>query len=128
MFDLIIIKNKEFKVSVALTKEEQAKGLMFEYKPKPMIFPYQQAEVRKFWMENTLFPLDILFCKNGQIIDIVQGKPFNKDSVGPDKPSDMVIELPYGTVLKEGIVVGDGVRIKYSIATLAKKYQLEKFA
>jgi uncharacterized protein len=121
--DIIVLGNKELETLIALTEEEQEIGLMNRSWPPPiMTFPFKKAHVSKFWMLNTPTPLDIIFCKGRRIIDIFSGVPYSLSLVGPDEPSDFVVELPKGTAKKLGIKSGDFADIKYSVRTLAKKY------
>jgi len=122
MSDKIYINGNEFNVLVAVTENEQRKGLMHRSWPPPiMIFPYNRAWPRKFWMKNTPSPLDIIFCNNKKIVGIYNGEPLSLENVGPNEPTDLVIEMPKGYASKYGIVEGDEVEIKYSLQTLARK-------
>lgn len=76
---------------------------------KPIFAP------QKFWMKNTLIPLDILFVDEaGKIISIVTATPLSLEPVGPDSPAATVIEIAGGRAAKEGIAVGD--KVQYEIA------------
>lgn len=120
--DKVFIKNIEFPTLVALTWQEQERGLMWKSWPPPvMCFPYKEAVVRKFWMKNTISPLDIVFCRENKIIAICQGTPLSTDQIGPEMPSDLVVELPAGTVSAHGIQVGDDVGLKLSLASIGRK-------
>jgi uncharacterized protein len=122
MNDRIIIGGHEFPVLVAVTEAEQARGLMFRIgKPPVMIFPYKKAQTVKFWMKNTYCPLDIVFCKENSVTGVYQGMPLSTLAVGPDTPSDLIVELPAGTSAKLGIRPGDPVKVSYSIDTIAKR-------
>lgn len=119
MSDKIIIGNNIFDTLVAVTEDEHARGLMYKKWPPPvMIFPYKTADVRRFWMRNTISPLDIIFCKENKIVDIKYGEPLSTKLIGPIEPVDLVIELPYGTAKNAGIKIGDDVSIVYSTQTL----------
>lgn len=108
-------------IKVAITPDEQQRGLMYQAWPPPiMIFPYKNAQIRKFWMKNTPSPLDIIFCNNNSIMEILHGEPFSLRTIGPDVPIDLVIEMPYGTVSKFNIKKGDNINIKYSSKTIIK--------
>lgn len=121
MSDVIEIAGIAFPTLVALTPEEQERGLMFRKWPPPvMIFPYTTASVRKFWMHNTLSPLDILFCRGNRVVAICYGEPMSTKMIGPDEPSDLVVELPHGTVMTHGINIGDEVKPALSSATIAR--------
>lgn len=123
MSDKIKIGKHVFNTLVAITEEEHAIGLMWKKAPAPiMSFPYEKAEVHKFWMQNTIAPLDILFCHGNKIIDIKKGSPYSIDLIGPDKETDLVVELPFGTVKEYNIAEGDYIELKYSMNTLSKKY------
>lgn len=120
--DIIIIGNNKFQTLVAVTSKEHEIGLMFKPWPPPiMSFPYDTASVKKFWMKNTPSPLDIIFCRCGFIIDIQEGKPYDRTLIGPNSPVDLVIEVPYGMAQNYGMRIGDSVQIKYSMDTLVKK-------
>jgi len=102
-----------FKTIVAETEQEHQTGLMWQQWPPPvMVFPYKFASHRKFWMKNTVSPLDIIFCRAGQVIGIFKGEPLSTAMVGPNETSDLVVELPYGTAEKIGLRVGDNVGFK----------------
>ena len=60
-------KTFEFRVEVARTEPEQAKGLMFRTAMAPgegMIFPFAPPRGASFWMRNTVIPLDLIFVAN----------------------------------------------------------------
>lgn len=111
---------KDVKIAVAITPKEQQMGLMYVVEPKSyaMIFPYKTAGIRKFWMENTYIPLDIVFCKDNVIVDIKYGQPLCKDHIGPNTKTDLVIEFPYGYCLQNNIKIGSNVMIKYDNSKL----------
>ena len=119
--DRVYIGGNAFDALVAVSTDEHMYGLMYRPWPPPvMVFPYKVAESRKFWMKNTPSPLDIIFVKAGKIIGIFKGEPFTAIGVGPSEPSDLVVELPYGTAKNINIAIGDDVRVYYSIDTLVK--------
>jgi uncharacterized membrane protein (UPF0127 family) len=106
----IYINNNVFNTLLALSEEEQTRGLMYEQWPPPaMVFIYKNSSINKFWMKNTPSPLDILFCDNNKINQICAGTPYSTDIIGKDIPSNLVIELPYGTVSQSKIKLGDQV-------------------
>jgi uncharacterized membrane protein (UPF0127 family) len=106
----ISIKGQVFPTEVAITEAEQNRGLMFrEWPPPIMVFPYKSAATRRFWMKNTISPLDIVFCKANYVVGIFKGEPLSTKLLGPDEPSDLVVELPAGTASRLGLSVGDYV-------------------
>lgn len=121
----IKIGNNIFPTKVALTPEEQAEGLMFK-EAEIIVFPYSKSKVRNFWMKNTPDPLDILFAKSGKIINIKHGIPFDNEYICSDLAADLVIELPFGTAIKNKITVGTEIDLILDLETVAKKYCLRQ--
>ena len=119
--DVISIKGQIFPTLVAVTEREQTQGLMFQKWPPPiMTFPYRTAAPRRFWMQNTISPLDIIFCKANRVVGIFQGEPMSTKLIGPDEPSDLVVELPAGTASRLGMEIGDYVGFAPTKKTLAR--------
>ena len=103
----VYIHENIFSSLLAISEEEQTQGLMYVDPPAPvMSFVYGSPKVNKFWMKNTKAPLDIIFCHAGRVSDIFYGEPYSTSIIGSDRPSDLVIELPYGTVESVGIKIG----------------------
>lgn len=113
----VFIDNYVFPTLVAKTAEDHSRGLMERAWPPPvMCFPYKEALVRKFWMLRTPSPLDIIFCRGNKVVSIHKGIPHSTAMVGPNEPTDFVIELPYGTAKKCGFKIGSEVKtIKHRI-------------
>lgn len=107
---VIYVANNLFETLLAISNEEQERGLMHIKPPVPvMTFVYDRPKINKFWMANTPSSLDILFCHNGKVTQICKGEPYSTSTIGDNKFSDMVIELPYGTVLDSKIKLGHEV-------------------
>ena len=62
-------------------------------------------------MHQTPSPLDILFCHNNRIKQICKGEPYSTSIIGGDYLSNLVIELPFGTVKNSGIKLGANVGV-----------------
>lgn len=122
MTDYLVCRTREFPIQLAISEAEQEQGLMWKLAPQPMAFPSKSSGVRKFWMKNTPAPLDIIFCHSNQIVEIVRGEPLSLDLVGPDAPTDLVVELPAGMARQCQLEVGNFLKIKYSLASLAKLF------
>lgn len=125
----IYISDNIFPSLFAISSEEQQKGLMFEPFPPPvMSFIYNKPKVNKFWMKNTPSPLDIIFCRNGEIHQICKGEPFSTTTIGDDSLSDLVIELPYGTVKNNNIKIKHNAGIVIPTKMELKKIIAEKYS
>jgi uncharacterized membrane protein (UPF0127 family) len=106
------VKGIEIPTLLAISEIEQQVGLMHRQQlPPSMSFVYENPKINKFWMHNTPKALDIVFCKNGKIISIAKGEPFSTMLIGPDFPTDLVIEFPYGTCNAMSIKEGDDVEL-----------------
>lgn len=123
MTDLIIINKIKFPVKVAVTPKEQSYGLMNCYKPTIMAFPGEK-EIRSFWMRDTPMPLDLIFACDGSIVDHLHGVPYSLDHISSKHPTDLIVEFPKGILDYFPIKIGDAIKLKYSIKTFAKKYDL----
>ena len=103
-----------FNVELAITPEQQAKGLMYrtvmgDY--EGMLFLFEDIEMRSFWMKNTLIPLDIIFLDHdGTILHIHHNaKPQDLSHISSKYPNKAVLELNGGITYKLGIKEGDQV-------------------
>ena len=103
-----------FRVEVARTEEEQARGLMFRTALGPdegMIFPRVPADVPSFWMKNTVIPLDIIFIgTDHKILNIAANAvPYSLDPLPAVGMSSGVLEIAGGRAKELGIAPGDTV-------------------
>src|ERR671914_1847226 len=102
-------------VEVPDDREEFARGLMFRsHLPwnAGMLFAFYEEEPRRFWMKNTLIPLDMIFVdSSSKIIDIKENVPPCKQEECPTYPSrepaQYVLEVNAGFVQEKGIRIGD---------------------
>src|SRR5690348_6522793 len=109
----LIIANKSFPIKIAISQEEQQKGLMHEKWPPPMMaFLYKDSSIRNFWMKDTPSPLDIVFASNNKIIRIENGKPYSLKKISSVVPCDLVLEFPKGTCKNLSVGMGDSFEIK----------------
>ena len=100
-----------FRVEVARSEAEQARGLMFRTELGPdegMIFPREPADVASFWMKNTPLPLDIIFIGTDHRILNIAAKttPYSLTPVGAVGLTGAVLEIPGGRAEQLGIVPG----------------------
>lgn len=97
-----------FKVEMAQTPADRAKGLMYRETLKEnegMLFHFPEASPISMWMKNTPLPLDMLFINaKGEILDIKENTtPYSLDPIGPIENTVYVLEVLGGTVKKRHI-------------------------
>ena len=112
-------------LEVARTPEQQRLGLM--RRPalpllRGMWFPFSTVQPQRFWMFNTLAPLDMIFVRDGRVLDLVRAVPtcaalpcrsYAADADGNGRADfvEAVIEIGAGEAVRLGIGVGDPVQI-----------------
>lgn len=103
-----------FSIELALTGEEQSKGLMWR-KSMPemhgMLFVFHSMDQRAFWMKNTLIPLDMIFIEeDGRIGHIhSNAQPLSEAHVTSQGEAMAVLEINGGLSDKLGLQAGDMV-------------------
>lgn len=104
---VVTLGSSIFETLLAISAEEKSQGLMFVDPPVPnMSFVYPYSQINKFWMSNTKAPLDIIFCHKNKVSQICYGEPFSTRIIGADEYSDLIVELPFGTVKQANIKLG----------------------
>ena len=108
-----------FKVELAVTPEEQSRGLMFRKDLRPdsgMLFVNSGDEIRFFWMKNTYIPLDILFINSRNEVKHVHygAKPFDETSISSQYPVQYVLEVNADRARKCTIRQGTKMSILHS--------------
>lgn len=104
-------KTHNFRVELARSPQEQAKGLMFRTEMGPdegMIFPYDPPRVLSFWMKNTVLSLDLVFIgPDHKVINIAANAvPYSEESILSDAPAIATLELNAGRAAALNIVPG----------------------
>ncbi len=115
------VRGQTIRLEVARTAEEQSMGLMYRTdlaKNKGMLFVFEPPRPVRFWMKNTLIPLDMIFMSNG-VVKYIGAKipPCQVDpcpSYGPAQqiPIDRVIELRSGRAAELKLKVGDRLKVR----------------
>ncbi len=109
-----------YRLELARTPEEQGQGLMFrESLPEKtgMLFLFGDEGVHRFWMKNTMIPLDMVWMDaDGKVLFVsADTPPCRTDpcpSYGPESPAASVLEVAAGRAAREKIVVGSILRFK----------------
>lgn len=105
-----------FTVELALTPEQQSRGLMFRETLAPdagMLFVYDPPRAIAMWMRNTLVPLDMVFAGAGGTIFFIaeNTEPLSEALIQPPAGVGYVLEVPAGTARRLGLVPGDRLRL-----------------
>tara|TARA_R100000152_G_C6772315_1_gene199162 strand:- start:119 stop:796 length:678 start_codon:yes stop_codon:yes gene_type:complete len=108
------INGHEMGIEIQSTPEGLQKGLMFRNEipsGKGMLLNFGKDHPTKIWMKNVKQPLDIIYIKDDQVIDLFKNAmpDFGDgmfDSIG-EVICDMVLELPAGDIDKFDIKPGD---------------------
>lgn len=117
-----IINERVINLEVAQTPQQQAMGLMFrEALPddRGMFFPFEEARIARFWMNNVPVALDMIFVKDGQVVEIADSvppcdtEPQDCPLYGPDTIVDGVIELRAGRAKELELATGDRIEIEF---------------
>lgn len=110
-----------FKVraELAISREAQAKGLMFRTELAPdagMLFVFGEPGAKSFWMKNTFIDLDMVFLDAGlKVLKVFhrvprsfEGQP-EAELARVRSPASCVLELPAGAArahrVKPGVVI-----------------------
>ena len=113
-------------LEVADQPDEQRLGLMQRPALPPlrgMWFPARPARPMRFWMHNTLAPLDMVFVRDGRVLDIAANVPVcralpcpsywaDADGNGRADFADGVIEIGAGEAERLRIRAGHAVLIE----------------
>jgi uncharacterized membrane protein (UPF0127 family) len=114
----VTIGPNQFRVEVADTLPKQIQGLSGRASLCPncgMLFVYSNPRIQNFWMRGMKFPLDIIFIRDHQIVDIAPDLPSPLGgtpivSVHSKDVADTVLELNAGSVQRYGLVTGQPVK------------------
>ena len=101
-----------FRVELALTREAQARSLMFREHLDDdvgMLFVFDETRQASFWMRNTLIPLDLIFVReNGKIANIIHSAEPETETLRLSKGRvRAVFEIAGGRAKALGIKAGD---------------------
>jgi uncharacterized membrane protein (UPF0127 family) len=117
---LVRIGGAEARVELALSEADRQHGLMFRPRMSAddgMLFAYREEGMHRFWMGNTLIPLDIaFFAADGRCLNVNEtpmypdprhppGNYRTSDSAGPAR---FVLEMNLGWFRKKGLLDPSG--------------------
>ena len=101
----------EIRVELADSFLKRKKGLMFREHlalDSGMLFVYDYPQRAKFWMKNTLIPLDIAFAdKTGRVVKVVQHtEPLKLNLIDGGENINYVLEINAGMAKKFNLFEG----------------------
>ncbi len=116
----VTIRDRVVTVEIARTQAEQAQGLSDRSSldwHRGMLFVYDEADFRSFWMRRMHFDIDIVWIREGRIVGIAAFVPHPREN--PMRPvtlrspelSDMVLEVPAGYAQTHSWRRGDRVTV-----------------
>jgi uncharacterized membrane protein (UPF0127 family) len=116
----VCFENKCFNVEIADSSREREVGLMNREYLDPdsgMLFVFGKTGVYKFWMKNTLIPLDIIWINgNNKIIFIKENaepcKVEQCETFSSNEKAKYVLEINGGVTEEIELKVGDVIEIK----------------
>lgn len=112
----IELRGKIFMVEIADTEAKKERGLGKRERLEPdqgMYFPFATANHWVFWMKDMRFPIDMIWIRDGKIVDIDASIPVSKlenlnlETYSPVDPADAVLELNAGAAQAIGARIGD---------------------
>lgn len=123
-------ENPTVTLEVANTSDEREEGLMHRQslpENHGMLFVYEDAGPRSFWMKNTYVPLDIIFvAPNGTVLNVEHATPGPEDegdldSYRSDGDAQYVVELERGFANRTGVKAGTKLEFNESVPEAADK-------
>lgn len=108
--------HKPFRLEVVSTPGGRAQGLMYRKHLGPtegMLFLFPAQQRLRFWMKNTLIPLDMIFIDSTWRVAgvVANAVPLTEEPRGVERDSQYVIEVAGGRAKELGIVAGTKVII-----------------
>lgn len=108
---------------LALTPEQQAKGLMFRpalAAGSGMLFVFKDPGMKSFWMKNTIIDLDMVFLDAGlKVVKVFHRVPRSSPDQPEDEvarassPASFVLELAAGSARAHGLKPGSVLKIAF---------------
>jgi uncharacterized membrane protein (UPF0127 family) len=105
------------RAEVARTSAQRQRGLMYRDAVPAgtgMLFVFEEAAVRSFWMQNTYVALDIAFLDaEMRVVDIQQMEARTEDFHESRAPAMFALEVEKGWFAANGIQIGDQAKVVF---------------
>jgi len=115
----VIFGSDTVQAEVAATPQQRERGLMGRTELPAgtgMLFVFEDAQVRRFWMRNTPIPLDIGFLDQRQVLFDVQAMdPLDEELTESTGPAMFALEVPQGWFESRGIQPGTQARVVFGL-------------
>lgn len=115
------LRGRTFQVEIADTVAKRERGLGGRDalgEGRGMYFPFGAGERWVFWMKDMRFPIDIIWIREGKVVDIHRSVPVPSgqplETYRPSEPADAVLELEAGMAQEIGLEPGDEVKLRVS--------------
>lgn len=111
------IGGAQLNVEIAKTSQQKQQGLCCRESldaDSGMLFVYYNPGDYRFWMKDTLIPLDIIWISPDKTIVHIEAdvKPASfPETFGSSQPAQYVLETNAGWAAKNGVEVGDRVSL-----------------
>ncbi|MFA6428974.1 MAG: DUF192 domain-containing protein [Patescibacteria group bacterium] len=111
---ILFINDRPLYVEIVRTDAARERGLSGRdhlASDQGMLFIFDEPSIRQFWMKDMRFPLDLVWLRQGRVVDVVSLSPPRTIQEIPEahtsiEPVDRVLELNLGEANNRGIVVG----------------------
>lgn len=118
----VAFSDRTVHVLIPLTPERQRQGLAGRKRlsdSEGMLWIYEPVERPSFWMKDMEVSIDIIWLRNGQVVEISRDLPLpNPDPIGrlpiyqPQTAVDAVLEVAAGFAARHDIKPGDPVVVE----------------
>lgn len=122
--ELIFVKRALLiNLEIAKTEKQRRTGLMHRdklVKKSGMLFIFEQENVQRVWMKDTLISLDVIFISaQNKVVSFFKSlKPCKKkdcDIYTSTEKAKYMLEVNAGLIEREGIEIGQKVRLAFSL-------------
>ena len=108
---------QQLDIEIADNEYERETGLMYRESMETeqgMLFIYDKAEPRYFWMKNTYIPLDIIYFGSDSTAVSLQenAQPRDETALPSNEPAQFILEINGGLAEQWGLEAGDKMTFK----------------